>query len=118
LQNRANAANPPQTDPTFGFALAIAPGKREMTRMQRLSLSLVFAAVLAASPAAIAQSMTTTTSTTVGSVPVTGATNPAPSKGPAPTATDSNPALLNQLQTAQPVLPTVNPPSSSDSSKH
>ena len=85
--------------------------------MQRLSLSLVFAAALAASPAALAQNVTTTTTTTVGSVAVTGATNPAPSHGPAPVASDSNPALLNQLQTAQPALPSVTPPSSGDS-KH
>ena len=83
--------------------------------MQRLSLSLVFAAALAASPAALAQNVTTTT--TVGSVAVTGATNPAPSHNPAPATSDSNPALLNQLQTAQPALPSVTPPSSGDS-KH
>ncbi len=82
--------------------------------MQRLSLCWVFAAALAASPVAFAQSVTTAT---VGSVPVTGATNPTPGQSPAPAATDSNPALLNQLQTAQPALPSVTPPSSGDS-KH
>lgn len=82
--------------------------------MMRARLSLTLAALVAASPAALAQSVTTN-SATVDSVKVTGA-KAAPTKSTLADALDSKASLINKLHGAHPILPTVTPPSPADDS--
>lgn len=81
--------------------------------MNRLPIFVALAALIAASPAALAQGVTTNTSS-VDSIKVTGARGAANKPGLAD-AIESKSTLANKLHGAHSLMPTVIPPQSDDS---